>query len=709
VSSHLNSSSKETGGLFQALARHASTNEGRDLAVVQRDRRTTYAELVACASDFCERLERAGVQPGDGVAALLGNSTEFLVAAFGIWKRGAVLVPLNPQLPEAELLRYVSSAPVRAVITSLRNRSVGEALQASCSQIDNVWFYRAGANAWEHAGPVDASSRIPDNPASEANIEPDSAAIRQYSTGSTGYPKRVTRFHGQLLGEFRSVAKVVNATRDDRILGVAPFFHSHGLMNSAVLALLSGGTLYPVETFFQRDVARLIESERISVFPGVPFMFQLLAELTEQQDFSSLRCVLSAGAPLPDQTAQAFRQKYDVGIRQLYGSTETGVICIGGSWDGASEPGTVGPPIPGVSVRVADDGGRSVTAGMEGRVEIKSPFAALGYDSASEGSESHFEAGAFYPGDLGRMTPSGELVVSGRYRGFINVGGNKVDPAEVEAVLLAAAKVTEVVVFGIPDGAAGEKIKAVVVASAEVTPAEIRAHCMRRLADFKQPRIIEFRKELPKSPLGKILRKYLMDESSSGQSSYEFDMRSRLKLSSHDALSPDGTLRWSMLAPFLRVLLVTDGTVTRTLEAYFGEPIDVDVLSHAEVGSERSYPDIDVAIGDPIVRRCVTLRGRITRTIYAFAESVVVTRGMPEEVGRKLIEERKGIGELLGDSRLETYRELLSVGRTQAAEWALHLGVEKSASVLVRSYRIFSAGSASIAIQEVFPESRFAN
>ncbi len=652
-------------------------------------------------------LTGAGIQPGDGVAALLGNSTEFLVAAFGIWKRGAVLVPLNPHLPEAELLDMSPGTPVRAVITSMRNRTVGEALQARCSHIEQVWFYRAEVNAWERAGPGNASSRIPDNPPSEANIEPHSPAITQYSTGSTGYPKRATRFHGQLLGEFRSVAKVVNATRGDRILGVAPFFHSHGLMNSAVLALLSGGTLYPVETFFQRDVARLIEGERISVFPGVPFMFQLLAELKERHNFSSLRCVLSAGAPLPEQTAQAFRQTYNVGIRQLYGTTETGVICISAGWDGASEPGTVGLPIPGVSLRVADDGGYTVTEGTEGRIEIKSPFAALGYDSASEGSESHFQAGTFYPGDLGRLTPSGELVVSGRYRGFINVGGNKVDPAEVEAVLLESPQVAEVVVFGIPDGAAGEKIKAVVVSSAAVTQAEIRAHCIRRLADFKHPRIIEFRKELPKSPLGKILRKYLMDESLPGEPRYEFDMRTRLNLSSHDALSPDGTLRLSMLAPFLRVLLVTDGTVTRTLEAYFGEPIDVDVLSHAEERSERSHPEVDVAIGDPIVRRCVTLRGRITRTIYAFAESVVVTRGMPAEVGRKLIEERTGIGELLSESRLETYRELLSVRRTQAAEWALHLGVERSASVLVRSYKIFSGGSASIAIQEVFPESRF--
>jgi len=699
--------SSEYGSLFRCLARNASNNQGRDLAVVQNGRQTSYAELVENASEFCEHLETAGVQPGDGVAAILGNTTDFLVAAFGVWKRGAVLVPLNPQLHEAELLKYVSGTSVRAVITSVRNRAVGEALQAKCAQIQGLWLFRAGTHERVQGGQTDARSRIPDSAPSEVNVEPDWPAIIQYSTGSTGYPKRVSRLHGQLTGEFQSVVSVVKATRGDRILGVAPFFHSHGLMNSAVLALLSGGTLYPVETFFQRDVARLIESERISVFPGVPFMFQLLADLKERHKFSTLRCVISAGAPLSDQTAQAFQQAYNIGIRQLYGSTETGVVCIGRGWDGASDPGTVGPPIPGVSVRVVDDGGRTVAQGTEGHIEIKSPFAAYGYDTVSEASESHFEAGSFYPGDLGRVTSSGEIVVSGRYRGFINVSGSKVDPSEVEAVLLELAQVQEVVVFGIPDGAAGERIKAVLVASADVTQAEIRGHCMRRLADFKHPRIIEFRKELPKSPLGKILRKYLMDEDSPGQPTYEFDLRSRLKLSFHDALNPAGTHRFSMLTPILRVLLVTDGTVTRTLEAYFGEPIDVDVLSHREVRSERSYPEIEVDKGDPILRRCVTLRGKITRTIYAFAESIAVIRFMPKEIGRKLTEEIQGIGELLSESRLETHRELLSARRVEAAEWAVHLGVEKSASVVARKYIIHSGGSAAIAIEEVFPESRF--
>lgn len=162
-----------------------------------------------------------------------------------------------------------------------------------------------------------------------------------------------------------------------------------------------------------------------------------------------------------------------------------------------------------------------------------------------------------------------------------------------------------------------------------------------------------------------------------------------------------------MLPPILRVLLVTDGTVTRILEAYFGEPVGVDVLSHSELRSDRRYPEIDVLTGDPILRRCVTLRGRVTHTIYVYAKSTVVLACVPQDVRRKLIEGKKGVGELLLRGRVETYRELLAIRRAPADEWGPPLGLPRDASVLVRSYKIWSEGRAAIAIEEVFPESRF--
>ena len=166
-------------------------------------------------------------------------------------------------------------------------------------------------------------------------------------------------------------------------------------------------------------------------------------------------------------------------------------------------------------------------------------------------------------------------------------------------------------------------------------------------------------------------------------------------------------LQLSTLPPFLRVLLVTDGTVTKSMEAYFWEPIEIDVLAHSYMSSEREYADIDVVPGDPILRRCVILRGKISRTAYAFAESVMAGNRIPSDMKRKLIEDTQGIGALLRESRKETYRELSRVKRADAGEWAVHLGMDKNAGVLLRDYKIHLDGQAAIQIEEVFPIARF--
>ena len=159
------------------------------------------------------------------------------------------------------------------------------------------------------------------------------------------------------------------------------------------------------------------------------------------------------------------------------------------------------------------------------------------------------------------------------------------------------------------------------------------------------------------------------------------------------------------LSPILRVLLVTDGTVTRTLEAYFGEAIEVDVLEHAERTSDSPYPQIDIAAGDRILHRYVRLLGKATRKAYAVAESVAVLDHISQHMRRQLVHEHKGIGELLREGRLETYRELLTATLTAAGRWAEHLRIAATASVVTRDYRIYQGGRAVLLIREAFPES----
>lgn len=178
-------------------------------------------------------------------------------------------------------------------------------------------------------------------------------------------------------------------------------------------------------------------------------------------------------------------------------------------------------------------------------------------------------------------------------------------------------------------------------------------------------------------------------------------------------MGPDGVVeaelsdQFAGLPPFLRVLLVTDGTVTRSLEAYFLERIEVVVLAHAETPSDRGHPEIDAARGDSILDRQVVLRGQVSGCAYAFAESIFAIDRVPPAVRRQLIEERKGIGEVLRAGRLETYRELYAIRRAEAGEWARNLGIDASAEVAIRDYRIFLEGRPAIRIEEVFPVARY--
>lgn len=690
-------------GLFQSLE-HAARQSPRAPAVVDTASTICFEDLVVRSGSLCAMFEDVGVEPGDKIAVVLPNSGAFAISAFAVWKRGAVLVPLHVQYLEDELLSYISECEVRAIIATQRMSPTVELIQRRAPAVEHAWLWSPDGKEARYVRGNDHAKqeRSTDGPGTDLDLP----AITQYSTGSTGWPKRVTRSHRQLLGEVESVSHLMGLGADDRVLGAAPFFHSFGLVNALLCPVLSGACVYPVNDFFPKDIASQIEREQITGFPGVPFMYQLLADDARVADFGRLRYALSAGAPLSRTTAEAFRSKYPIPIRQLYGTTETGVVAIERE-TGEGVEVSVGVPIPGVSIRILDAGHQPFANGEEGRVAIESRFAASKYDNPKRPADSSFEGSIFFPGDLGYIDPDGRLVLCGRGRGFINVAGNKVDPAEVEAVLKQLPAVSEAVVLGVPDGSAGEKVKAAIVVSAPCTRGDILSHCSMRLADFKRPRSIEFRKELPRSPLGKILRKYLIDDEGGRRPEYVFDPRNGFKAATEELSCVAAKCDLSTLSPFLRTLLITDGTITKNLEAYFWEPIDVELLMHVETRSEPNHSEMGLRTEGQVLQRRIVLRGRFTGSAYAFAETLIACDGLDPEFRRMLVEERKGIGELLRAWRLETYRELLAVERSQAGQWAGYLGLETAARVAIRRYNICHNRRAVIEITEVFPEERF--
>jgi long-chain acyl-CoA synthetase len=255
----------------------------------------------------------------------------------------------------------------------------------------------------------------------------------------------------------------------------------------------------------------LLESERVTIFPGVPFNFRLLAEAPNGGDLSALRLCFSAGTALPRTSFDAFAEKFGVPVRQLYGCTEAGTLTANVDPDPVATFESVGTPVGEVQVQVLDDDGVEVDAGEVGEVAVSSPALTSGYSDMEELNKVAFKDGYFRTADLGRLDGEGRLYITGRKKLLIEVGGYKVDPIEVEDVVVAHPKIREAVVVGVAGEIPGEEVvKAVVVLSEDCEERELLDFCQDRLANFKVPRMVEFRDEIPRSPLGKVLRKYLV-------------------------------------------------------------------------------------------------------------------------------------------------------------------------------------------------------
>ncbi len=480
-------------------------------AIVYRDERIGYAELVERIERLAAGLARRGIGAGQAVGLVLRDDPWFVAAFHAVTALGGVVVPVNPAFKQAELEFCFRSAGVRAVISDERTAGVCERIVASFDvPVEVISTSAAHGQALTLEALAEEAS-----PQRLAPREPGEPFVYQFSSGSTGRPKRVPRTHAQCEAEARLYGSLGLAP-EDKIFSAIPLFHTYGMGACIFGSAVSGATLVILEDphpfLLKRHRAlELIEQERATVFPGVPFNFRLMAEAPASVDLSSLRLCFSAGTALPRPSFEAFGERFGVLVRQLYGSTETGMITANMSDDPVATFESVGAPVGEVGVEIVDDDGAVVAAGEVGEVAVASPAMTAGYLGAEEVNREAFRGGRFSTGDLGRLDDDGLLYLAGRKKLLIEVGGYKVDPIEVEDVILEHPNISEAVVVGIASEVEGEElVKAVVVPSAECDEREVVGYCRERLANFKIPQLVEFRDEIPKSPLGKVLRKYLV-------------------------------------------------------------------------------------------------------------------------------------------------------------------------------------------------------
>jgi acyl transferase domain-containing protein/acyl-CoA synthetase (AMP-forming)/AMP-acid ligase II/acyl carrier protein len=505
--------------LTQLLLRAAKATPDK-AAVVQGGQRISYAQLHRLAGCGSAGLQKLGISRPDCVAVILPNCPEFVISLFACARLGAVLLPMNPHYTQDEMRRFLVDANAKAIITDL-------ARAALCQQIiaEMAWPVQLIV-VGETTGQVLGFEDLVDNsepPPPSVAITGD--ALYLYTSGSTSEYKRLCCTQENLYYEAHNFVETLGLSADDSILCTVPLYHSYGFGNGLLDAVYTGATLVLLEPviddngkvvdapFVSRTarVLELIQQEAIRFFPGVPYQFAALAELPPDMaaDLSGLKLCISSGDVLPQHTYTQFLKRFGIAIRSLYGSTEAGSICLNTDPTEQMVFGSLGLPLRNVDIQIRDESGQLIQGDAEGAIWVKSPvIPPHGYDNRPELTTQVFRDGYYDTGDVGKQDERGHLVITGRKQTFVDVGGYKVDIGEVEEVLQAHPNVLEAAALGVDMPYGGQLIKAVVVAEG-CDEADILAHCRQHLAAYKLPRLIEFRDQLPRSPLGKVLKKQL--------------------------------------------------------------------------------------------------------------------------------------------------------------------------------------------------------
>ncbi|MGO8889230.1 MAG: long-chain-fatty-acid--CoA ligase [Streptosporangiaceae bacterium] len=478
---------------------------------------TTYRELDDLSGRAAAGLREAGLSPGQVVALQLPNIPQFLIAYFGALKAGLVVLPLNPLLMAPELEYHLTDSAA-AMLIGFQGL---HAEAAKACETTGVPLYLVSADASplpEGTRPVtELISTAPlDEPGGDVvALGPDDTAVLVYTSGTTGKPKGAELTHFQLYMNCTVAGGLFGARSDDVVLAVLPFFHVFGLSSVINVFVRYGGCLSILPRFQPSAVLDAIEADRCTVIGGVPTMLHALAQQDiTGRDLSALRVAVSGGASLPEDVMRTFEDKYGIEVLEGYGMTETASSCS------FNRPGdrkvlSIGKPLWGVRMRVADSSGRLLPPGREhvGEILIRGHNVMRGYLGRPEATAETLRDGWLHSGDLGYVDEDGFYFIVDRAKDLVIRGGYNVYPREIEEVLYAHPAILEAAVIGKPDERLGEEVVAVVALreGASVSAEEIIAYTRERLAAYKYPREIRFMAELPKGPSGKILKSALRD------------------------------------------------------------------------------------------------------------------------------------------------------------------------------------------------------
>ncbi|MEN1959367.1 AMP-binding protein [Luteimonas sp. MJ246] len=465
--------------------------------------RADYAALAASALRFASLLRTRGVVPGDRVALVLPNRYEAVVACYGAWLAGAVVVPLNAQASRRELAAWLAHCEPAFVLAVSGDAEAEVALEATVAPGRRMLLGPRSDAAW------------PDEPApakaqAGAGAAGDLAMI-MYTSGTTGAPKGVTLSHANVVANVDAVVADLGLVADDCTVSVLPFYYSYGA--SVLHTHLAAGAHVVLEPnlVFPHLVAATLAKEGATGFSGVPSTFALLLErrALEGCTLPRLRYLTQAGGAMTLALARRLRELLPrVRLHIMYGQTEaTARLASVPPSRLDDKPGSAGRPIRDVHLQVRDEAGNAVPAGVEGEVWAAGPGIMRGYWRDPAASALVLRDGWLRTGDIGRMDAEGYLFLAGRRSDMIKTGAHRVHPLDVEEALLEHPGIAEVAVVGVPDEVLGQVVHAWVVRrDPDLCENAIRAHCRGRLAPYKIPRRVDFVSALPRTASGKVRR-----------------------------------------------------------------------------------------------------------------------------------------------------------------------------------------------------------
>lgn len=465
-------------------------------AVVDGEIRLSFATLHSRVMSVAYGLSASGITHGDRVAIYAPNTHHWVASALGVLYAGATLVPINTRFTPAEALDIIMRSGARGLFVT--GEFLGIDRHAALLEADPTLASRVHVHRIDTEWP-EASFTSP--------ATPDDVADILFTSGTTGRSKGTMSAHRQSLGVARSWATRAGLCPADRYLVINPFFHSFGYKAGILACLLTGATIVPQAVFDVATTVQLIKSESITVLPGAPTIYQSIMDHPESAGLSRMRLAVTGAATVPVTLVERMRRELFETVLTAYGLTEAVVVTMCYPTDSPETVAhTAGAPAADCEVKIADSG----------EVLVRGPNVMLGYLDDPDATAATIDPeGWLHTGDVGQLDSNGYLTITDRLKDMYICGGFNVYPAEIEQVLTRLDGVAESAVIGVPDSRLGEVGKAFVVRKpgADLSELDVIKFCRSLVANFKAPRTVEFRTELPRNAAGKVLKRVLRGES----------------------------------------------------------------------------------------------------------------------------------------------------------------------------------------------------